>query len=207
MILPMAFVRLLRGEHILQLFDEWIERWHHQPFVSETADQFDTALEGLHRANFELWHQEDKARDRRAEDAAIASAKRAIDAINQRRNDRMERCDELLLEELSLEKLPNFQAELHSETPGLMLDRLSILSLKIYHTREETGRIPSPPGHRERNLRRLAILEDQRNDLAACLDRLWQRVLRGEARFQVYRQLKMYNDPDLNPVLYDKSDT
>ena len=207
MILAMASVRLLRGEHILQLFDEWTRRWHRQPFVPETADPFDTALKGLHRANFELWHREDEARDRRAEDAAIAAAKRAIDAINQHRNDRMECCDELLLQELSVEKLPNSQAELHSETPGLMLDRLSILSLKIYHTREETERMPSPPGHRERNLRRLAILENQRNDLAACLDRLWQRVLHGELRFQVYRQLKMYNDPDLNPVLYDKSST
>ncbi|MHB1744831.1 MAG: DUF4254 domain-containing protein, partial [Acidobacteriaceae bacterium] len=106
----MASVRLLRGEHILQLFDEWTQRWHHQPFVPETADPFGTALEGLHRANFELWHQEDEARDRRAEDVAIAAAKRAIDAINQRRNDQMERCDELLLQELSVEKLPNLQA-------------------------------------------------------------------------------------------------
>lgn len=200
----MAFARLLSGVHILQLFDEWSARWHHQSFASESADPFDAAVECLHQANFELWHQEDKARDPHAGDAAIATAKRAIDVINQRRNDRMERCDELLLERLAAEKLPNPGAELHSETPGLMLDRLSILSLKLYHTREETERIPSPHGHRERNLRRLAILENQRNDLAMCLDRLWQRVLRGDRRFQVYRQLKMYNDQDLNPVLYDK---
>ncbi|MHB1935222.1 MAG: DUF4254 domain-containing protein [Acidobacteriaceae bacterium] len=187
------------------MFDERTARWHQQPFAPEMTDPSNAAIEGLHRANYELWHQEDLARDRRAGDAAIAAAKRAIDAINQRRNDQMERCDELLLEELSAEGLPNPQAELHSETPGLMLDRLSILSLKIYHTREETERIPSPPDHRERNLRRLAVLEDQRADLSTCLDRLWQRVLHGEVRFQVYRQLKMYNDPSLNPVLYDKS--
>jgi len=172
--------------------------------MSQLANDFDAAIEGLHRANFELWHQEDQARDVHSGDAAIATAKRAIDAINQRRNDQIERCDELLLRELSAKKLPNSQAELHSETPGMMLDRLSIMSLKVYHTREETERIPSPPGHRERNLRRLAILEQQRGDLASCLDRLWQRVLDGELRFQIYRQLKMYNDPDLNPVLYDK---
>ncbi len=201
----MASTRQLRGERILQLFDQWTAGWHHQPDLSETTDPFEVTMEGLHRANFELWHQEDKARDRRAGDAVVATAKRAIDAINQRRNDQMERCDTFLLEELSAEKLPDSQAELHSETPGLMLDRLSILSLKWYHTQEETERIPSPPGHRERNLRRLATLESQRNDLAACIDRLWQRVLSGEARFQVYRQLKMYNDPDLNPVLYGNS--
>lgn len=201
----MAFARLLSGVRILQLFDEWTARWHQHPFAAQAAEPFEAAIEGLHRANYELWHEEDKARNRRAGDAAIAAAKRAIDAINQRRNDQMERCDELLLEVLSTEKLPNPHAELHSETPGLMLDRLSILSLKVYHTREETERIPSPPGHRERNLRRLAVLENQRADLSTCLDRLWQRVLHGDVRFQVYRQMKMYNDPSLNPVLYDKS--
>jgi hypothetical protein len=205
MMFSMASTRQIRGGHILQLFDQWTTVWHYQPYVPETTDPFEAAIESLHRANFELWHQEDKARDPGAGDAAIAAAKRAIDAINQRRNDQMERCDTFLLEELSAEELPNPKAELHSETPGLMLDRLSILSLKMYHTQAETERIPSPPGHRERNLRRLAILESQRNDLAACIDRLWQRVLNGEARFQVYRQLKMYNDPDLNPVLYDRS--
>lgn len=200
----MVTARQLDGGRILRAFDEWTEQWHRGSFSQEAGDDFDATVEELHRANFELWHQEDKARDIRSGDAAIAAAKRAIDVINQRRNDQMERCDELLLDELSAKNLPNSEAELHSETSGMMLDRLSIMSLKVYHTREEMERIPSPPGHRERNLRRLAILQQQRDDLASCLDRLWQRVLRGESRFQVYRQLKMYNDPDLNPVLYDK---
>jgi len=200
----MALSRRIDGRQILHAFDEWTQRWHQGPLAQQPDDSFAAAVAELHRANFELWHHEDKARDVHAGDRAIAAAKRAIDVINQRRNDQIERCDELLLMELSAENLPNPQAELHSETPGMMLDRLSIMSLKIYHTREETERIPSPRGHRERNLRRLAILETQRHDLATCLDRLWQRVLRGESRFQVYRQLKMYNDPDLNPVLYEK---
>ncbi|MFZ0516601.1 MAG: DUF4254 domain-containing protein [Acidobacteriaceae bacterium] len=200
----MATARQLDGTRILRAFDEWTAGWHLTPVVQHPADGFDGAIEGLHCANFELWHQEDKARDIRSGDAAIAAAKRAIDLINQRRNDQIERCDEFLLDELTAINLPSSQAELHSETPGMMLDRLSIMSLKIYHTREETERIPSPPGHRERNLRRLAILEQQRSELASCLDRLWQRVLDSEMRFQIYRQLKMYNDPDLNPVLYDK---
>jgi hypothetical protein len=204
MILAMASARRIDGTQILQALDEWTTRWHQSPVAPPPPDDFGTALEGLHRANFELWHQEDKARDIHSGDAAIAAAKRAIDMINQRRNDQIERCDEILLQELATENPPSSQAELHSETPGMMLDRLSIMSLKMYHTREEIERIPSPPGHRERNLRRLAILEQQRGELASCLNRLWQRVLHGELRFQVYRQLKMYNDPDLNPVLYDK---
>jgi hypothetical protein len=207
MMLAMAFVRLLYGAHVLELYDAWTARWHGSPNAAEAEGPLAAALEGLHRANFELWHEEDKARDVHAADAAIAAAKRTIDTINQRRNDRMERCDALLLEELSAKNLPNPQAELHSETPGLMLDRLSILTLKRYHTLEEIERASAPLGHRERNLQRLAILEAQRNDLAGCLDRLWQRVLNGESRFQMYRQLKMYNDPDLNPVLYDQAVT
>lgn len=207
MMFDMDSVRLLNGARILQLYDAWTARWHISADASESEGPLETTLEGLHRANFELWHEEDKARDVHAADAAIAAAKRTIDTINQRRNDQMERCDALLLEELSVNNLPNPRAELHSETPGLMLDRLSILSLKRYHTLEEIERAAAPPGHRERNQERLAILDAQRNDLAGCLDRLWQRVLNGESRFQMYRQLKMYNDPNLNPVLYDRAAT
>lgn len=86
----------------------------------------------------------------------------------------------------------------------MMLDRLSIMSLKRYHTLEEIDRAGARAGHRERNLQRLSILEAQRGDLAACLDRLWQGVMRGESRFRLYRQLKMYNDPELNPILYGR---
>ena len=141
----MANAPQIDGTEILHAFDEWTARWHQSPFAQTLADDFDAAIEGLHRANFELWHQEDKARDVHAGDTAIAAAKRAIDVINQRRNDQIEHCDELLLKELSAENLPNFQAELHSETPGMMLDRLSIMSLKMYHTGEEMERTPSPP--------------------------------------------------------------
>ena len=204
MMLAMASVRLLEGAQVLQQYDAWTARWHAQPFAMEASSPFDAALEGLHRANFELWHEEDKTRDVHAGDAAIAAAKRTIDKINQRRNDQVELCDSVLLQELSAKDLPNRQAELHSETPGLMLDRLSILSLKRYHTLEEIDRVAAPPGHQERNRERLEILERQRTDLAECIDRLWQRVLHGELRFQIYRQLKMYNDPDLNPVLYER---
>jgi uncharacterized protein DUF4254 len=95
-------------------------------------------------------------------------------------------------------------AELHSETPGLMVDRLSILSLKLFHTREELERVNAPPGHRARNQERLDLLIEQRGDLEGCLERLWQQVCAGQRRFKLYRQLKMYNDPELNPAIYSR---
>lgn len=86
-----------------------------------------------------------------------------------------------------------------------MIDRLSILALKIYHTREEAERPDAAPSHIERNRERLEILLEQRSDLVGCLAELWQETLAGSRRFKLYRQLKMYNDPALNPAIYRKS--
>jgi hypothetical protein len=167
------------------------------------GDLFLSAVAAQHQANFRLWHVEDVARVRSAADSDIANAKRAIDKINQQRNDLMEQVDTLLLESLPAAQQAS-SAKLHSETPGMMIDRLSILSLKLYHTQEEIERVDAPPGHAERNWERLSILEAQRQDLALCLDHLWRGVEDGDRRFKVYRQLKMYNDPNLNPALYNE---
>ena len=153
----------------------------------------------MHRANYDLWHEEDKARDPQASDTAIASVKRSIDALNQRRNDLVECLDRMLLAAAGDQ---NPAASLHSETPGLILDRLSILALKIFHTAEEAERASAAETHRQKNRDRLALLQEQRSDLATCLDALWKEVLGRRRRFKLYRQMKMYNDPDLNPVLY-----
>jgi len=160
---------------------------------------FMTAVLAQHRANFDLWHQEDMARDMSATAEKIATVKHAIDQLNQSRNDLVEKIDEMLLNALPSQ---NCDAPLNSEPPGLIIDRLSILALKIYHTREEAQRETATNAHRFRNQNRLAVLEDQRGDLANCLDQLWQEVLAGQRRFKIYRQMKMYNDPQLNPVLY-----
>jgi hypothetical protein len=190
---------------IAQLQDRYTALWHEQDAVMPEEDlpaDFLKTVVAQHRANFELWHTEDRARTPDATDHDLAAVKRAIDRINQRRNDLAERCDLLLLEALDRLGLPRPDAELHSESPGLMIDRLSILALKLFHTKEEIHRAGAPEGHAERNRQRYAILQQQREDLVGCLDRLWQQTLGGERRFKLYRQLKMYNDPALNPAVY-----
>jgi predicted phage-related endonuclease len=166
----------------------------------EGADGLMALAMAQHRANFELWHEEDKARVPGAPDAEIVRVKRAIDALNQRRNDLVEKMDVWLIDRLE----QNDAAPLHSETPGLMVDRLSILGLKIYHTREEAIRESATEEHRLRNVGRLALLLEQQEDLAGCLDALWAEVLNGTRRFKLYRQMKMYNDPELNPAVYGR---
>ena len=185
---------------IVKMQDAATAEWHLQ--TNAAAEE---GLTGLvmrqHRANFDLWHEEDAARSPDAPDAVIAQVKHAIDRLNQQRNDLVEQIDQTLLAQAGEQ---NEAAPLHSETPGLIVDRLSILALKIFHTAEEAHRATASAEHRARNLDRLHILEQQRADLAECLDQLWQQVLRGERRFRLYRQMKMYNDPELNPVLYGR---
>lgn len=202
----MDLTDLIQADYIVRNLNEWTELWHCEVPQIHAEDSLLEVVRGLHWANFELWHQEDGARDLDAGDSAIAEAKRAIDRINQQRNNAIERIDELLLEFLAGKNLPNPAADLHSETPGLMLDRLSILTLKLYHTAEQIQRQSAPAGHKERNRKRFTILETQRQDLTICLDALWRAVLHGERRFKLYRQLKMYNDPELNPMLYRRRD-
>jgi hypothetical protein len=200
---------MLSANEIMAVQDVLIREWHHlaaeTPEDAPAASEWLTAVRRQHRANFDLWHIEDEARRLDASDAELADVKRRVDRTNQRRNDLAEALDRALLEWLQAKGLPNAQAPLHSESPGLMIDRLSILALKIYHTREEAERADAPAGHAERNRSRLAILLEQRADLAGCLESLWMETLAERRRFKLYQQLKMYNDPTLNPAIYEKT--
>ena len=159
------------------------------------------AIEANHWHNGVLWEQEDLARRRDVPDSDIASNKRAIDTHNQKRNDAIERIDEMVLSSLK-ETKPGKNSRQHSETAGAMIDRLSILSLKIHNMRLQTERADVDRAHIESCREKLNRLVEQRTDLAACLDRLLAEAARGEAYFKVYRQFKMYNDPKLNPAIY-----
>jgi hypothetical protein len=194
---------MLSANAIVSLHDQLTQSWHHSEEEPDPqTDQFLSLVGRQHRANFELWHTEDEARTPGASDAQLADVKRRIDRTNQIRNDLAEQLDRTLMDWLSPRKLQSDTAPLHSESPGLIIDRLSILGLKIYHTREEAERPDASPDHLQRNRARLAILEEQRADLVHCLDILWNEILAGTRRFKLYRQLKMYNDPALNPAIY-----
>ena len=157
-----------------------------------------------HRWNHLLWDEEDQARRPDVPDAAIAANKRAIDRYNQRRNDAIERIDETLLARLAGVAVAE-DAWQNSESAGAMVDRLSILALKIHHMRAQTERSDAPAGHVDACAAKLARLCVQRDDLARCLGALLARAAEGRAFWRVYRQFKMYNDPALNPYLYRRT--
>jgi hypothetical protein len=165
-----------------------------------------------HRFNSLLWAEEDLARRTTVPDAEIAANKRAIDRCNQARNDATERVDELLLVQLGLVDEASARtdapvstvpagARLNSETAGSMVDRLSIMALKIHAMRAQTERRDVDEAHRAASRVKLARLQEQRQDLGSCLDALLADAAAGRAWFKVYRQFKMYNDPRFNPAL------
>lgn len=187
-----------------------ISRFHDQCNASpvSTAPNKNTSgawefIELNHRCNLLLWAEEDLARRTEVADSEIAANKRAIDRFNQQRNDAIERLDEIILQRISQIALRR-NARLHSETVGAMIDRLSIMSLKIHHMRLQTQRADVSPLHVEQCNEKLSRLIAQRDDLKACLDALLSDMERGDAYYKIYRQFKMYNDPSLNPYLRGK---
>jgi len=180
---------------------EWTAQWHEQPDAPLPGAPW-LFLQTNHRMNFDLWHEEDIARRDDLGPERVREAKRAIDRFNQRRNDAIEQIDVWLLEQLPP---PQPGAPRHSETPGMIIDRLSILSLKLFHMRIEAARDTATPEHRAKCAARCQVLEEQSADLRASLAELFGELTQGTRCFKLYRQLKMYNDAALNPQLYAKN--
>lgn len=150
------------------------------------------------------WHMEDVVRNPEINPVEGLSWKRRIDAQNQVRTDMVEFIDSYFLDLYKNAKaLPD--AKINTESPAWAIDRLSILALKIYHMQEEAERPTASAEHREQCQKKLDILLSQRNDLSTSIDELLADIEAGRKYMKVYKQMKMYNDPSLNPVLYAKS--
>ena len=165
----------------------------------------DTELEQLlYQKNYidaVQWHLEDMVRDPTISPEKGLLIKRRIDQSNQQRTDLVEKIDDYFLNQFALVSL-SANATLNTESPAWAIDRLSILVLKIYHMNEQVQRADADAQHRKKCQEKLQILTEQQQDLSTSIDELIGDLASGKKRMKVYRQMKMYNDPALNPVLY-----
>jgi len=187
---------------IAEVHRSTVARWH-QAEIDNPYEDFLALVCRQHQCNFLLWHQEDLARSPDATHAAIAAVKRAIDELNQERNDAIEALDDFLvrnLEAWGTRLRP--RARMNTETPGSAIDRLSILALRMYHMEEQANRSDASDDHRAAAAGKLEILRQQHQDLAKSLAQLLKDIFAGRKELKVYRQFKMYNDRALNPAIY-----
>lgn len=149
------------------------------------------------------WHLEDIIRDPHIDPSEALSLKRRIDRSNQDRTDLVEQIDSYFRQKYA-EVTPLPDARLNTESPAWAIDRLSILALKIYHMREQAERTDASEDHRKACSAKLAVLLEQQKDLSLAIDQLIEDIEAGRKYMKVYRQMKMYNDPSTNPILYKK---
>ena len=150
------------------------------------------------------WHYEDIIRDPNIDPVAALTLKRKIDASNQERTDMVEYIDSYFLQKYAAVAVKT-SAKINSESPAWTLDRLSILALKIYHMNEEATRVEASQEHRNKCQEKLNILLEQRTDLSTAIDDLLTDIENGDKFMKVYKQMKMYNDDELNPILYNNA--
>lgn len=189
-------------QEIAQLHKKTVSDWHGQDICNPYPGLLGLVCD-QHSFNFRLWHQEDIARSPDVEDAEIAAVKRRIDKHNQNRNDWIEKVDDFLSQivfERNIEPKPG--APINTETPGSVIDRLSIMELRIYHMREQLDRDDASPEHMNSVSQKMALCQVQQAELQEALQQLLNNVAAGKVRHRTYRQMKMYNDPTLNPYLY-----
>lgn len=194
------------------IFNQSIDDYHKE-------DSIDTAMKNpyqentieylLYKKNWidtVQWHLEDVIRDPSISPSYLVEIKRRIDRSNQDRTDTVEKMDDWFLNFFENMK-PGENARMNSETPAWLLDRMSILALKVYHMREQTLRADASAEHKQKCEDKLAILLEQTSDMEKCFDELIEDIEKGVRYMKVYRQMKMYNDKSLNPVLYQKHST
>jgi hypothetical protein len=204
--------KLPGAREIFDVASAAIERWHEreedissikdalEKLGTNSTNRFVQIIEKLSIINTALWHEEDKTRDLEAADAMIARSKRLIDRLNAERVETVEMIDDQIVEAIAL----NGSAPLNTETPGSIIDRLTILCLKRYHMSYEAERESATEEHRSRCREKLLKIEEQMGDLMQAYDCFIHEMELGRRTFKLYRQFKMYNDPELNPLLYRK---
>jgi chromosome segregation ATPase len=200
------------SETVKEISENIINKWH---ALEHELSSFDDSLiltefrdsssiehhiELLSLINTYQWHEEDRARDVQASDADIAAVKRSIDKLNAMRVNKTEEIDNLMFGHFTF----NNDAPLNTETPGSVIDRLTILALKKYHMEYEANREDSSEQLRLKCAEKLSTIRKQMNDLSEAYTSLIDEIRAGRRRYALYRQFKMYNDPELNPVLYKK---
>lgn len=194
------------SDYAFTIFEESIAKYHikddvYQSFSNPYAK--DEVAHLLYRKNWidtVQWHYEDIIRDPNIDPVAALDLKRKIDASNQDRTDLVEYIDSFFLNKYQL-VIKKGDATINTESPAWAIDRLSILSLKIYHMNEEATRSDASSKHREKCQQKLQVLLEQKQDLSAAIDQLLYDIEEGNKYMKVYRQMKMYNDDELNPVL------
>ncbi|GAA4891233.1 DUF4254 domain-containing protein [Flaviramulus aquimarinus] len=190
-----------------KIFQDVIEKYHiintvDQPFEN-AYDKSDLLEHLLYRKcwiDTVQWHYEDIIRDPQIDPVAALTLKRQIDASNQDRTDMVEYIDSYFLEKYKGTSVKDL-ATINTESPAWGVDRLSILALKVYHMNEEATRIDASDSHKAACQKKLDILLEQRVDLSTAIDTLLSDIEKGDKYMKVYKQMKMYNDDELNPVL------
>jgi hypothetical protein len=189
-----------------KIFEESIQKYHIEDDVYQSFENpypKNEIAHLLYRKNWidtVQWHYEDIIRDPKINPSEALVLKRKIDASNQDRTDLVEYIDSYFLDKYqSVEKRKN--ATINTESPAWAIDRLSILALKIYHMREEATRINASEEHREKCNKKLQVLLEQKKDLSTAIDQLLADIEAGDKYMKVYKQMKMYNDEELNPIL------
>ena len=197
----------MKSAEFFQVFNQSIKDYHINDSIETeiknpySNDQFEHLLYQKNWIDTVQWHLEDIIRDPEIEPIEALKIKRVIDASNQKRTDLVEFIDGYFLNKYKDVK-PNKKATLNSETIAWALDRLSILALKIFHMFEEVNRESAEQSHKVSCQKKLDILNEQKIDLSKAIDQLIDDIEKGNKYMKIYKQMKMYNDEELNPVLY-----